>query len=104
MLLRNLLDNAIRHTPPGGVVQVQVLTGEDAAPDRAVLTVEDAGPGVPPEERQRVLDRFYRAPGALGHGSGLGLAIVKSVADQHGAALRLDESPTLGGLRVTLAW
>ena len=104
VLLRNLLDNAIRHTPPGGVVQVQALAGEDAAPDRAVLTVEDAGPGVPPEERQRVLDRFYRAPGALGHGSGLGLAIVKSVADQHGAALRLDESPTLGGLRVTLAW
>ena len=104
VLLRNLLDNAIRHAPDGGTVQIQALAGADAAPDRAVLTVEDAGPGVPPDERARVLDRFYRAPGAPGHGSGLGLAIVKSVADQHGARLRLDESPTLGGLRVTLAW
>ncbi|MFD1711569.1 two-component sensor histidine kinase [Ottowia sp. GY511] len=104
VLLRNLLDNAIRHTPEGGIVQVQTLTGADAAPDRVVLTVEDAGAGVPPAERERVQDRFYRAPGTPGHGSGLGLAIVKSVADQHGARLRLDDSPTLGGLRVTLAW
>ncbi len=104
VLLRNLLENALRHAPDGGTVQVQALTGADAAPDRAVLTVEDSGTGVPPAERDRVLDRFYRAPGAPGHGSGLGLAIVKSVADQHGARLRLDDSPTLGGLRVTLAW
>ena len=104
VLLRNLLDNAIRHAPGGSTAQVHALSGADAAPDRTVLTVEDAGAGLPPTERERVLDRFYRAPGAPGHGSGLGLAIVKSVADQHGARLRLDDSPTLGGLRVTLAW
>ena len=67
-----------------------------------MLTVEDAGPGVPPEERQRVLDRFYRAPGALGHGSGLGLAIVKAIADRHRATLRLARADDLGGLRVAL--
>ena len=66
------------------------------------LQVEDSGPGIPPEERQRVLDRFYRAPGAPGHGSGLGLAIVHAIAQRHGAHLSLDTSPELGGLRVNL--
>ena len=64
--------------------------------------MEDSGPGIAPEERQRVLDRFYRVAGAAGHGSGLGLAIVKAVADRHGAQVKLDESPALGGLKVTV--
>jgi two-component system, OmpR family, sensor kinase len=66
--------------------------------------VEDSGPGIPEAERARVLDRFVRLPGAPSTGSGLGLAIVKAVADLHGATLRLDASPALGGLRVRVAF
>ena len=100
VLLRNLLGNALRHTPPGG--QVRVGVREEASV--IALTVEDSGPGIAPDERARVLDRFYRVPGTPGHGSGLGLAIVRAIAERHGAALTLDASPTLGGLRVMLRW
>ncbi len=101
MLARNLLDNAIKYTPPGGTVDVQVL----AQDGQLLLTVQDSGPGIAPQERARVLDRFYRANGEQGsevQGSGLGLAIVQSIARWHGAQLELDASPRLGGLRVTL--
>ena len=100
VLLRNLLGNALRHTSPGG--QVRVGVREEASV--IDLTVEDSGPGIAPDERARVLDRFYRVPGTPGHGSGLGLAIVRAIAERHGAALTLDASPTLGGLRVMLRW
>ena len=100
VLLRNLLGNALRHTPPRG--QVRVGVREEASV--IDLTVEDSGPGIAPDERARVLDRFYRVPGTPGHGSGLGLAIVRAIAERHGAALTLDASPTLGGLRVMLRW
>lgn len=100
VLLRNLLGNALRHTPPGG--QLRVGVREEASV--IALTVEDSGPGIAPDERARVLDRFYRVPGTPGHGSGLGLAIVRAIAERHGAALTLDASPTLGGLRVMLRW
>ena len=98
MLLRNLIDNAIKYTPPGGTVTVQVR----ALADGVLLSVDDSGPGIAAEDRERVLDRFYRAPGTEATGSGLGLAIVKAVADLHGAALSLTDSPELGGLRVEL--
>ena len=100
VLLRNLLGNALRHTPAGGQVRVGVRDAA-GAPE---LTVEDSGPGIAPDERARVQDRFYRVPGTPGHGSGLGLAIVRAIAERHGAALTLDASPTLGGLRVMLRW
>ena len=100
VLLRNLLGNALRHTSPGG--QVRVGVREEASV--IDLTVEDSGPGIAPDERARVLDRFYRVPGTPGPGSGLGLAIVRAIAERHGAALTLDASPTLGGLRVMLRW
>jgi two-component system OmpR family sensor kinase len=98
MLLRNLLDNAIKYTPPGGTVTVQVR----AEARSLLLSVDDSGPGIPPEDRARVLDRFYRVPGSDATGSGLGLSIVKAVADLHGASLVLVSSPELGGLRVEL--
>ncbi|MDO5290787.1 MAG: ATP-binding protein [Pseudomonadota bacterium] len=118
VLLRNLLDNALRHTPAGGQVRVRVRPGgagaagdeaemggqADEAGKGAVLCVEDSGPGIAPPERTRVLDRFYRAPGTPGHGSGLGLSIVRAVADAHGAHLRIDSSPELGGARVQVCW
>ena len=101
VLLRNLIDNALRHTPAGGVVQVTVRRGAAGA---AELVVEDSGPGIAPAERQRVLDRFYRVPGAPGHGSGLGLAIVQAVARRHGARVEVGESAGLGGARVSVDW
>jgi two-component system OmpR family sensor kinase len=67
-----------------------------------VLVVEDNGPGIPPEERARVFDRFYRLPGSSAEGSGLGLAIVKQVAHAHGAELMLDNASQGSGLRVTV--
>jgi two-component system OmpR family sensor kinase len=67
-----------------------------------LLSVDDSGPGIAPEERERVLNRFYRVPGGQNTGSGLGLAIVKAVAGVHGATLTLEASSRLGGLRVEL--
>ena len=65
------------------------------------LTVDDSGPGIPAQERERVFDRFHRRSGSTEGGSGLGLAIVKAIAERHGAMLELGDSP-LGGLRVML--
>ena len=97
MLLRNLLENAVKYTPPGGQVDVS-LAQMDGCP---VLTVEDSGTGIAPQDRLRVFDRFFRASNAAPHtGSGLGLAIVKAIADRHGATLALGESARLGGLQV----
>jgi two-component system OmpR family sensor kinase len=96
-LVRNLVDNALRYTPGGGRVTLTVRkTNGDA-----VLQVDDTGPGIPAEERERVLDRFYRVPGSSAEGSGLGLAIVREVARAHGAELALGEAEG-GGLRVTV--
>jgi two-component system OmpR family sensor kinase len=92
-LLYNLVDNAIRYTPAGG--QVNVSLGRDG-PD-LLLEVADSGPGIPPDERERVFDRFYRPDGQNESGSGLGLAIARGVAQAHGAAVELGES-SLGGL------
>jgi len=85
-LLSNLVDNALRYTPRGGRVDVAI-----AAEAREVaLSVRDAGPGIPEDERSRVFDRFYRAPGTAElPGSGLGLAIVKRIAERHGASIAL---------------
>ena len=97
VLARNLVDNAVRYASPGTRVEVQV--GLDGS--RPVLQVDDAGPGIPPAERERVFDRFYRRSGGEEQGSGLGLAIVRSVARRHGAEVELGESPA-HGLRVTV--
>lgn len=97
ILLRNLLENAVKYTPPGGQVDVSL----EAQQGQPVLTVEDSGPGIAPENRPRVFDRFFRASDtAQETGSGLGLAIVKVIADRHGATLALDSSARLGGLKV----
>jgi len=97
ILLRNLVDNAIKYTPAGGTVDMAVLRRADGG---AELCVEDSGPGISPEERELVFSRFYRVPGSEAGGSGLGLAIVKSIAERHGAKLALDSSERLGGLKV----
>ncbi|MBT2334601.1 sensor histidine kinase N-terminal domain-containing protein [Variovorax paradoxus] len=96
MLLRNLIDNAVKYTPEEGRVDVGIASHGAAVE----LSVDDSGPGLPEEERERVLDRFYRSGEPQAPGSGLGLAIVKSIAEMHGATVALAASPTLGGLRV----
>lgn len=100
ILVGNLLDNAIKYTPEGGSVDVDLRRDGD----RIDLIVEDSGPGIVEQERERVLDRFYRVAGADAAGSGLGLPIVKSIADMHGARLTLDRSERLGGLRIAVSF
>jgi two-component system, OmpR family, sensor kinase len=95
-LLDNLIENAIKHSPADGVVRVAV--SKDAAGVR--IDVEDAGPGIPRELRERVFERFYRAPDQSLPGSGLGLSIVRSVADAHGATVSLEDGAGGRGLRV----
>ena len=99
MALRNLLDNAIKYTPAGGRIDISI----EVVDGQALLAVDDSGPGISPDARPRVFDRFFRASDALAEtGSGLGLAIVKTIADRHGASLRLDQSARLGGLHAEL--
>jgi two-component system sensor histidine kinase TctE len=97
--LGNLLDNALRYTPPGG----QVLIGFDAAPP--AIRVSDTGPGVPDELRDTVFERFVRGQHADGQGSnqgsGLGLAIVRDIVALHGATVALSRSAS-GGACVTI--
>jgi len=100
ILLRNLVDNAIKYTPQGGTVDVSVVAEHGGVR----VTVEDSGPGIPPAERERVFDRFYRVPGSDAAGSGLGLAIIKSIAERHDATLALGESKRLGGLEATVTF
>ena len=93
-LVMILVDNAIRHSPRGGSVRI-VIRPE---PGAASLAVEDAGPGVSPEDRARVFDRFWRAPGAPAGGTGLGLAIAKWIAEHHDGTISVDRSEA-GGAR-----
>lgn len=96
-LIRNLVDNALRHSPPGSRVAVEVAQqGNEAR-----LIVDDSGSGVPEAERGRVFDRFHRRDTGDEAGSGLGLAIVKAIVDHHGGRIELVDSP-LGGLRVAV--
>lgn len=97
-LLGNLVDNALRHTPPAGAITV-ACGGDDNV---TWLSVEDSGPGIPPEERDRVFERFYRAPASPGDGSGLGLAIVREIARQHGGQVAISQGTTLGGALITV--
>jgi signal transduction histidine kinase len=98
-LARNLVDNAVRYTPPGGTVQVRCRSlGNDA-----LLEVSDTGPGIAAQDRERIFDRFYRRAAAQEDGTGLGLAIVKAIAERHGARIELADASG-GGLRVTLSF
>ena len=95
ILARNLVDNAVRYAGAGGRVHAAVLADDG----QAVLRIDDSGPGIPPAERGRVFDRFYRRDSGDATGSGLGLAIVRAIADRHDARIELSDAP-LGGLRV----
>jgi len=98
-LVRNLVDNGVRYSPPRGSVRVRCRSTAEGA----LLEVTDTGPGIAPADRERVFDRFYRRTAAQESGTGLGLAIVKAVALRHGARILLEDSPG-GGLHVSVSF
>jgi two-component system sensor histidine kinase TctE len=99
-LLSNLVDNALTYTPADG--RVTVRCGHDTA--LPYVEVEDDGPGIPPAQRARVIERFYRGPGSGGDGCGLGLAIVDEIARAHRAALTIGSGLDERGTRVRVTF
>ena len=96
-MIANLLDNAIRYGRPGGQITVRIPD------DSAMLEIEDDGPGVPPSERERVFERFYRLPHNTDpDGSGLGLSIVQALGRRMGATVRLETPMNGTGLRAVV--
>ncbi len=100
VLVRNLVDNAIRYSPPHASVKLSVV--RDGG--RVVLRVEDSGPGMAAADADRLGERFFRVLGTGEGGSGLGWSIVRRIAEVHQAAVSVDRSDDLGGLRVEVAW
>jgi two-component system OmpR family sensor kinase len=103
VLVRNLLDNAVRHTPSGGRVDVSLRPQQG----QALLFIDDSGPGMRPEVLARVFEPFYRGPDAIGEGNGLGLSIVQKIAERFGGTVTLCNIPNgegRTGLRVTVSF
>jgi two-component system sensor histidine kinase QseC len=96
ILMRNLIDNAIRYSPRDGVVQVAI----EKSPDSMVLKVRDQGPGIPEAEKELVWERFYRVLGTGETGSGLGLSIVRRIAELHQATVSFQDVESGKGLEV----
>jgi signal transduction histidine kinase len=94
-LVLNLIENALRHTPPGTMVRASAHAPD---PGLVSIVVEDEGPGLPPSIRDRAFERFVRGGGDGGRGSGLGLAIVSAVAEGHGGSVTYEDGLT-GGAR-----
>jgi two-component system, OmpR family, sensor kinase len=97
-LVLNLIENAIRHTPPG----TRVRASTDVEDGSAVLVVEDDGPGIAPELQRRIFERFVRGGRDGGRGSGLGLAIVRAVAESHGGSVALEQPRQGAGIRFVI--
>lgn len=95
-LMANLIDNALRYTPKGGIV----TTGLAVADETAIFTVQDSGPGIPETEREKVFERFYRINGTAADGSGLGLAIVREILATHDGTVELKTQKNGRGLVV----
>jgi two-component system, OmpR family, sensor kinase len=93
-LVANLIENAIKYSDSGGLVRLTLRSRQS----EVALHVEDSGPGIPPDERERVFDRFYRRVESTEGGSGLGLAIARDIAARHQASISLNTSEALGGL------
>ena len=99
-MLSNLIDNALRYTPDGGTVTVR----SGLAGGRPFVEVEDNGPGIPPEQQDRIFERFYRVNQAAGEGTGLGLAIVKEVAERHQASIQLTRAAAGTGTAIRISF
>lgn len=100
ILIRNIVDNAIRYTPPKGEVNVSIIdTGSNI-----IFRVTDTGPGIPKELRERVFERFYRILGTKASGSGLGLAIVSQISTLHHAEITIGSPPNGIGLQFDVAF
>jgi len=97
-LVSNLVENAVLYSPSGGKVTV-TLTHNEAA---VLILVEDQGPGIPSEHRERVFERFYRVLGTGVAGTGLGLAIVREIADFHGALIEINSGANGVGTAITV--
>lgn len=98
VMFSSLLDNAVKYSPPGTEIRVNIMESED----RIILTIEDEGPGIPLEERKNVFQRFYRYQGQRAMGSGLGLSIVKEVVDFHHGEIFFSEGSNGRGLKVSV--
>jgi two-component system sensor histidine kinase TctE len=98
-LLSNLIDNALRYSPDGGAITVAIRRDDETG--AYALAVCDTGPGIAPEEHERVFEPFYRGADVVAPGTGLGLAIVRAIAVAHGATVSLANTDG-GGLRVTV--
>lgn len=98
-LLDNLIDNAVRYTPPHGQITVGVFSN-----GRPHLSITDNGPGIPPQQRERVFERFYSVLGHGAEGSGLGLAIVQEIARMHGGEVRIQSGPAGIGTHVSVVF
>lgn len=99
-VLGNLLTNAVKHTPEGGVVTLGAA--RDGEADVVVFTVDDTGPGIAAEDLARIFDRYYRGDGRVGDGAGLGLSIAKAVVEAHGGRIWA-ENREAGGARLAFA-
>jgi signal transduction histidine kinase len=100
VMLRNLIDNALRYTQAGGRVTVSSST----AGKRILVSVSDTGPGIPLAERERIFERFYRVGSNDEPGSGLGLSIVRRIADLHDATVTIADGPDHRGAVVTVSF
>ncbi len=100
ILMRNLIDNAVRYSAAGTTVRVRTAAGDGIAE----LSVADQGPGIPSVERAKVGQRFYRVPGTDESGSGLGLSIVNRIAELHGAVVTLRDGPEGKGLEACVTF
>lgn len=100
VLVRNLVDNAVRYSSPSARVKVSV----QAHQGHCVWSVEDSGPGMAPDDHERLGERFFRVTGQAESGSGLGWSIARRIAAVHGLTLRSGPSAQLGGLAVRLEW
>ncbi len=93
LILANLITNAIRHTPPGGLVELKATE----AGDKGVrFEVSDTGEGIPEEYQAQIFEKFFRIPGVSGRGTGLGLAIAKNIVEAHGGTIGVDSEPGQG--------